>query len=346
MQSLETPLSQQRSSENKIEQALHADICPSLASLLKAAGDEFRLLILKVLNRDSFGVLELCTIFSIKQSALSHHLKVLANAGLVTTRREGNSIFYRRAHTIIPSQLLGLQQSILHSSNLIILSEHIQRGIGTVQLERSTNSQRFFTDNANKFKAQQDLIAGIDQYGPAVEELCASLPAFENALEIGPGEGDFLCFLSQTFKHVVAIDNSQHMLAQSKALIHQEKLHNISFELGDTAYASQQHCNVDCIVVNMVLHHTPQPEQIFQDLSKCLIQGGSLIICDLLSHDQTWTRENCGDVWLGFEEHELSEWALAANLSPTQETYLTLRNGFRIQVRQFLNTNDNNENTA
>ncbi|MGB2272587.1 MAG: ArsR/SmtB family transcription factor, partial [Pseudomonadales bacterium] len=69
----------------------------ALERLLKASADHLRLEILQVLQHDSFGVLELCNLFDIKQSAMSHHLKVLSNAGLVTTRREGNAIFYRRA---------------------------------------------------------------------------------------------------------------------------------------------------------------------------------------------------------------------------------------------------------
>ncbi len=64
-----------------------------LAATLKAAGDPLRLEILRLLARDSFGVMELSRIFDTKQSGMSHHLKVLANAGLVATRREGNSIF-------------------------------------------------------------------------------------------------------------------------------------------------------------------------------------------------------------------------------------------------------------
>ncbi|MCK5880971.1 MAG: metalloregulator ArsR/SmtB family transcription factor [Sinobacterium sp.] len=336
MQTLDTPITSSKIANAAGSHGINSTICPSLACLLKAAGDEFRLQVLKVLNRDSFGVLELCTIFSIKQSALSHHLKVLANAGLVTTRREGNSIFYRRAHTITPQELLPLQQSILNSSNLLSLSADIQQGISTVQQERSLNSQQFFTDNTNKFKAQQDLIASLEQYGPAVEELCRSLPSFNKVVEIGPGEGEFLLVLSRIFQHVNAIDSSESMLAKSQALIEKEQCDNVSLVLGNTALAAQKDLRADCVIANMVLHHTPNPAEIFHDLSQCLISGGSLIICDLLSHDQSWTRENCGDVWLGFDENELSEWAIAANLAPTQETYLTLRNGFRIQVRQFL----------
>ncbi|MEG1214978.1 MAG: metalloregulator ArsR/SmtB family transcription factor, partial [Leclercia sp.] len=61
-----------------------------LAALCKASGDPLRLNVLRALASDSFGVLELAQIFAIGQSGMSHHLKVLAQAGLVATRREGN----------------------------------------------------------------------------------------------------------------------------------------------------------------------------------------------------------------------------------------------------------------
>ena len=76
---------------------LHFDPCDELAALCKAGGDPLRLNVLRALSNDSFGVLELAQIFAIGQSGMSHHLKVLALAGLVATRREGNAIFYRRA---------------------------------------------------------------------------------------------------------------------------------------------------------------------------------------------------------------------------------------------------------
>ncbi|MEX2365361.1 MAG: metalloregulator ArsR/SmtB family transcription factor, partial [Pseudohongiellaceae bacterium] len=68
----------------------------SLALLCKAAGDNLRLTILRILRTESLGVLEMSKILGIRQSALSHHLKVLAGAGLVSTRREINTKFYRR----------------------------------------------------------------------------------------------------------------------------------------------------------------------------------------------------------------------------------------------------------
>ncbi|MCK9564075.1 MAG: helix-turn-helix domain-containing protein, partial [Bacteroidales bacterium] len=55
-----------------------------LASLLKAAGDSLRLEVLRALRANAFGALELADIFAMRQNALSHHLKLLARAGLVS----------------------------------------------------------------------------------------------------------------------------------------------------------------------------------------------------------------------------------------------------------------------
>ena len=66
---------------------------PPLAILLKAASDELRLQILRVLAQDSFSVSELCTIFDLRQSALSHHLKILIDAGLLNRRKKAPPFF-------------------------------------------------------------------------------------------------------------------------------------------------------------------------------------------------------------------------------------------------------------
>ena len=72
-----------------------------------------RVQILKVLQENAYGVLELCQIFDIRQSAMSHHLKILSNAGLVATKREGTTIFYRRNPLNPEEELQVLQSSFL-----------------------------------------------------------------------------------------------------------------------------------------------------------------------------------------------------------------------------------------
>jgi ubiquinone/menaquinone biosynthesis C-methylase UbiE len=308
-----------------------------LANLLKAAGDPLRLEILRVLSQDSFGVLELCRIFSIKQSGMSHHLKVLNNAGLLSSRREANSIFYRRAYLAPDHPLAALQQQLFATVDTLPIVEHLRESIRELQQERSQAAQIFFSENADKFRAQQDLIASYPVYAEQMTQLLnnTSLRAKNLALEIGPGEGEFLAVIAQQFNQVIALDNAANMLDKARAFASEKNLRNIEFIHGDTQSLLGHKVLADCILVNMVLHHTASPADIFQDLSNVLAPGGALLICDLCRHEQAWAREACGDLWQGFEPQDFSRWAQAAKLDEGQSVYFALRNGFQIQLRQF-----------
>lgn len=308
-----------------------------LANLLKAAGDPLRLEILRVLSQDSYGVLELCRIFSIKQSGMSHHLKVLANAGLLSSRREANSIFYRRAYLSPDHPFAALQQQLFASLDTLPIAEHLRAPIIELQQERSQAAQTFFSENADKFRAQQDLIASYPVYAEQMTQLLnnTSLRDKKLALEVGPGEGEFLAVLAQQFNQVIALDNAANMLDKAKHFARENNLRNIEFIHGDTQSLPANKVLADCILVNMVLHHTPSPADIFQDLSNALAPGGALLICDLCRHEQDWARDACGDLWQGFDPQDFSRWAKAAGLDEGQSVYFALRNGFQIQLRQF-----------
>lgn len=66
----------------------------SAARLLKALANEKRLIILCLLAERERSVGELNTELELSQSALSQHLAVLREDGLVTTRREAQAIYY------------------------------------------------------------------------------------------------------------------------------------------------------------------------------------------------------------------------------------------------------------
>lgn len=307
-----------------------------LAQLLKAAGDDLRLAILQVLARDSYGVLELAQALDVKQSGMSHHLKILANAGLVVTRREGNSIFYRRSTLAPDDSLAPLKRELFRQIDGIELP--FQDGLKRVWHERSQASRRFFLENADKFRAQQDLIASFGVYESQVIELLdlSPLPGRQSSLEVGPGAGEFLPLLSSRFDEVLALDTSPQMLAQARALVDDQKLGNVRLLEGDTSQLAPFANRFDCAVLNMVLHHTPSPATLFNDISVSLKARGVLLVTELCLHDQNWTQQACGDIWLGFAPEDLQEWATASGLEEGQSVYFALRNGFQIQLRQFI----------
>jgi len=67
------------------------------AALLKALANDQRLLVLCALLDGSLSVGEINERVPLSQSALSQHLAVLRDAGLVTTRRQSQTIYYALA---------------------------------------------------------------------------------------------------------------------------------------------------------------------------------------------------------------------------------------------------------
>ncbi len=317
------------------------DDSDQLAALCKAGGDVLRLKVLRALASDSFGVLELAQIFATGQSGISHHLKVLALAGLLATRREGNAIFYRRA--LPQGESLGgtLHAALLEEVDQLVLPVDVQARIAAVHAQRSAVSEDFFARMAGSFQARQDLIAGLPQYRDSVLALldALNLDANATALEVGPGDGSFLPELARRFARVVALDNSPAMLELAHNRCEREGLGNVELKLAD---ALHDDCPAaDCVVLNMVLHHLAAPGEAMKQLARLVKAGGSLLITELCSHNQSWAREACGDLWLGFEQDDLAHWADAAGLTPGESLYIGLKNGFQIQARHFSRPADN-----
>jgi len=314
----------------------------ALAAFCKASGDALRLDILRALSLDSFGVLELSQMFAMPQSGMSHHLKILARAGLVTTRREGNSIFYRRVPESPAPELAPLHRALLDSVDQLSLSAEVNARIAAIQAERSRRSQLFFAENAGRFREQQELIAAFEVYGAQAADMLAQCFPQRSAiaLEVGPGEGAFLSELATRFARVIALDNSRAMLEHAQQFAADQKLANIDFIQGDTTQHELRKLNADCAVLNMVLHHVPSPAQIFGDLALALKPGGSLLITELCRHDQHWAESACGDLWLGFEPADLTQWAQAAGFESGRAVYIAQRNGFRVQIRQFIRSSN------
>lgn len=68
-------------------------------NLLKGLANESRLMIMCVLSEGEVSVGQLNQRIKLSQSALSQHLAVLREQGLVNTRRESQTIYYRLEDT-------------------------------------------------------------------------------------------------------------------------------------------------------------------------------------------------------------------------------------------------------
>lgn len=86
---------------------LSADAAAELAHLLKAIADPVRLRLLSLIQAHDGGeacVCDLTAPIGLTQPTVSHHLKVLLDAGLVTRSRRGTWAYYRA----VPDRLASL----------------------------------------------------------------------------------------------------------------------------------------------------------------------------------------------------------------------------------------------
>jgi ArsR family transcriptional regulator, arsenate/arsenite/antimonite-responsive transcriptional repressor len=82
------------------EPLVHPDISPEwaarMAAIAKALGDPIRLQLVDVLRKHAgkVCVCELVPLFDLSQPTVSHHLKVLREAGIVASERRGLWAYY------------------------------------------------------------------------------------------------------------------------------------------------------------------------------------------------------------------------------------------------------------
>jgi ArsR family transcriptional regulator len=75
---------------------MSADQAESVAGLLKALADPVRLRLMSIIaSAAETCVCDLTGLFDVSQPTVSHHLRVLREAGLVDSERRGTWVYYR-----------------------------------------------------------------------------------------------------------------------------------------------------------------------------------------------------------------------------------------------------------
>jgi ArsR family transcriptional regulator len=95
-----------------VREPLDAEQAAELSRLFKAMGDPVRLRLLSLIASHAGGeacVCDLATVFDLTNPTISHHLKVLREAGLISGQRRGTWVYYR-----VHPQALGTLSAVLH----------------------------------------------------------------------------------------------------------------------------------------------------------------------------------------------------------------------------------------
>ena len=79
--------------------------------IAKALADPRRFEILEhIAQQAEVGCRRLCGCFPVRQATISHHLKELASAGLVDSRRDGQFVYYRTRPAVLEAYMDELRR--------------------------------------------------------------------------------------------------------------------------------------------------------------------------------------------------------------------------------------------
>jgi ArsR family transcriptional regulator len=274
---------------------------------LRALSDPTRLRIIALLERSELSVNELQEITRMGQSRISTHLGLLQESGLLESRREGKRTFYKIVGHADPTTNEFIQ---LAGRGARELPEHIsdQSNLKRILLRRTQQAQVYFNQVAGRFDRSYGPGRSWQAFGQLLLRL---LPPLVVA-DLGAGEGLLSELLARRAKKVIAVDNSEKMVAYGAAKARKNKIKNLEFRLGELESPPIEPESVDLALLSQALHHAAVPRDGIVSAYRILRPQGQLFILDLLQHNFEQARELYGDRWLGFTESDLQTWMESA----------------------------------
>lgn len=279
-----------------------------MASILKSLSliaDPTRVRLLLLLGQEELSVAELQEILSLPQSNISAQLAKLKSAGLVSDRRSGkNRLYHLEAPTAKNRESHEHFVALMQAAGAELRdTAKDATALQIVLRKRAETAKAYFDALAGKFG--RHYIPGRSWKGLG-ETLLKLLPPLVIA-DLGAGEGTLSQLLAQRAKKVIAVDNSEKMVAYGAELARKHGFTNLEYRLGDIESPPVDAESVDLVFLSQALHHAQNPQAALKAAFRIVKPGGRIVLLDLLEHSFEKARDLYADVWLGFTESSLHE---------------------------------------
>lgn len=299
---------------------------------LKALADETRLRLALVLHHYELSVNELVTLLEMGQSRVSRHLKILADAGLLHSRRDGLWVFYSAPESGPGRDFLNSVLPFAHDSpngqaDLDMASHIIE--------DRARKTRQFFNSIAEDWDELNREVLGDFRLPEAVR---AAVPSGCGiAVDLGCGTGDVLEYLRGSCREVIGVDGSPRMLELARRRFG-ESGDDLSLRIGELDHLPLRDAEADFACINLVLHHLSHPEAALREIARVLKPGGMVLVTDFDRHEEETMRTVYGDRWLGFTREELTGILCAAGLESVEFRHQQVKMGLALHLVLARNT--------
>lgn len=285
----------------------------ALLGWMESLADSTRLRLLRLLERQELGVVELCEVLQMPQSTVSRHLKLLSDRGWISNRREGTNNLYRMTLDELTAAARRFWVLAREQTADWPAVEQDRLRLGRVLLDRERDAQSFFANAATEW----DGIRG-SLYGNLFQQtaLLTLLPSHWVVADLGCGTGAVTADLARHVKQVIGVDQSPAMLKAARKRTH--GLANVDLRKGSLEKLPIESASCDAVLLVLVLTYVVSIEAALHEAARILKPGGKLVVVDLLRHDREDFRRRMGQSSLGFELVQFNTLASAASLTPVR----------------------------
>ncbi len=261
----------------------------------KALSDATRLRLVAVLSQFELSVNELVNLLEMGQSRVSRHLKILSEAKLLSSRRDGLWVFYQASREGEGKRFLDATTPFLISDKAMQADLDMARHIIE---DRSRKTRQFFNTIADDWETlSRDILNNFDLAGA----VCQAIPTpCASAVDLGCGTGLVLEAMRQKAHSVIGVDGSSRMLELSRRRFG-DGASDVSLRIGELDHLPLRDAESDFACINMVLHHLSVPQEALREIFRVIVPGGYLLVTDFNQHTLESMRSDYGDLWLGFD---------------------------------------------
>src|SRR5438034_8357866 len=281
------------------------------STLYRLLGDEARLRLLRILQRERFNVTELTGILGLAQSGVSRHLGLLKEAGLVMEEKDGGFTYYRLSPSRNgerPELWTMLAREFERGANDPLVRADEARLQEVLRLRK----ENFETHGSPDTRDARQLVPGRS-WAAWSRALGLLLPPLKVA-DLGCGEGYLTIEASRWAARVTAVDRPDAVLKRARSLARRRRVSNVIWKRGELDKLPIDDESVDVALLSQALHHSQNPARAIAEAARVTVPGGRVLVLDLRTHHEEWVRTKLGDRRLGFDDNELRKMLTAAGL--------------------------------